>query len=196
MIEHVDVVPEVAAAAVDHEWLAVEGPPDELGDHQLVAHPRSERDAVPENRERHVVQLGVVVHDHLGRDLRRRVDVSRMRDVERRVLVERSRAVRAGVDPHGRCQDGSAHLIAPGGFPDVGRTGDVDVDGRERSLERVIDVGDARQVKDDVDARKHIGERVGIADVDPLERDVGTMGLSDVENGDVVTRIDEAVDHV
>ena len=53
----VDVVSKLQTITVDRDGLAGECLADEHGNDECVAHPRTERDAVPQDRERHAVQL-------------------------------------------------------------------------------------------------------------------------------------------
>src|SRR5713226_5735584 len=68
-IVYVDIVAILAAVTLNHDRFALESFAYENRYHQLLSHPGSIGNAVSQDGERLLVELPVVVNDHLGGDL-------------------------------------------------------------------------------------------------------------------------------
>ena len=143
----------LAAVAVDAQRLAAHAALHERGHHAVVSHARAVRDAVAQDRVRASVERVVVATRHLGRHLRRDVEVTIGVRVEHGVLVD-DFAGRRGVHPHGRREDDSSGLGAASSLEHSGGAERVDLDRERRVGDDVVDVGDRGEVEDDVGARR------------------------------------------
>ena len=149
----VDEEPLLAAVAVDAQRLAAHAPLHERGDDAVVAHARPERDAVAQDRVRAAEEGGVVAAEHLGRDLRRHVEVAVGVGIEERGLVD-DVAGRRGVDPHRRREHDAPGVGPASGFEHACGAEGVDLDGERRVGDDVVHVGHRREVEDGVGAAR------------------------------------------
>src|SRR5256714_11957922 len=84
---------------LDDDRFAAQRLADEDRDDQFITHAWAVGDAIAQDGEGLLIELPVVVNDHLSGDLARRVDVTCVGQVERLILREQSVAARARGDP-------------------------------------------------------------------------------------------------
>ena len=109
------------------------------------------------------------MNNHLGRNLAASVDVACVGYVERFLFTQESVAPRARVNPHSAGEEDAGNSIETRRFKHIRRAIDIQVNGVNGILVRVVDVGDGCQMKDILTTFCRLNERREIQYVYVLE---------------------------
>src|SRR6266850_2782453 len=119
---NVDIISILAAVALDHNRLALKRFAYENRYHQLFPHTWSIRDTIAQDRERLLVELPVVMNDHLGSDFAGGVDMPGVGKIKGLFFSQQSIAPCAGIDPNRAGEKDPADFVEPSRFEHIGRS--------------------------------------------------------------------------